>query len=61
MKREEVFSHFLTMIKTYNREEFSIDFYAQQLGMTSGELSEIIWEKSESTFLDWLDTMQKRA
>ncbi|MDR2040178.1 MAG: hypothetical protein LBQ60_19830 [Bacteroidales bacterium] len=61
MKREEIFIRFLSLVRTHFKEEFNIGFYSEHLGVSSDELSEIIWEKSESTLSDWLDTMQKRA
>jgi hypothetical protein len=61
MEKVEIFTRFLDLARIYCREEQSEEFYAGQLGISRERLSDIIWEKSESNFSDWLDTMQKRV
>lgn len=60
MEKVEIFTRFLDLARVHCRKERNEEFYAGQLGVSPEELSDIIWEKSESNLFDWLDTMKKR-
>ncbi len=59
MEDVKVFTRFLRLAQKNFRNERSIKFYAEKLGITPKELSRVIWDTSDSTLPEWLDVMER--
>ncbi|MDR2040177.1 MAG: hypothetical protein LBQ60_19825 [Bacteroidales bacterium] len=61
MEKEKLFLRFLTLAKLYFKEEQDTGFYAEQLGISPVELSDITMEHTGRSPSEWVKEMRKRA
>ena len=59
MDTENIFVGFLKLAHTYFRDEKSIEFYAERLGIAENWLDAIIEGFSDKSFDNWLETFEK--
>ncbi len=60
MEEVHVFVKFLELVQKHSDTEHGIEFYAGKLDVEPKELSRIIWEKSDSSFSDWIKTKERK-
>ncbi len=60
MDEVHVFVKFLELVQKHSGKERNISFYAGKLNIESEELSRIIWERSDSSFADWIKTADEK-
>ena len=54
-RREVLFEEFTNLLKTHNKQERNVSFYAQKMGITPKYLSSIVKEVSGKTAARWID------
>ncbi len=59
MEDVKLFIKFLKLAQRNFKNERSINFYAEKLGVTSEELSRVIWDTSDSSLSEWMDVLEK--